>query len=155
MNPHLEYNGTTYEFEGTFSLRKSYEKEVQNKLKELIKSKGLTQEDLEELRDLQDIDTNTDIANLDDNTKNKLIKANRILSDINNDDINEKYCFLMLNQKYGIEKQEWNQMIEQYFNDYCDSISEVYEMLQKVIQLVFTRKASTPKKQKPSWVVEN
>lgn len=155
MNPYLEYDGQTYEFEANFTMRKAYEKEVQKNLRELIKKEGLTQNDIEEVQSLSNIDlANVDIKNLDDETKEKLLKANRILGDINNDDINDKYCFLMLNKKYGIDREEWNDILEQYYNDYCDNVAEVNEMLQKVIELVFTRKASTPKKPKPSWVVE-
>lgn len=154
MKPYLEYNGITYEFEANFQMRKLYEKEVRNNLKRLINNGQLSANDIKEIEELQKMNLDSSkIEELDEETKGKLVRISSILNEIDNNEINEKYCYLMLNQKYGIERKDWDQMLEQYYDDYCDSFDEVYEMLSKVIELVFTRKASTPKKKKLSWVV--
>lgn len=165
MIPYLEYNGETYEFEASLSLRREYDKATKKITTDLLKRKEISSQDLKDLEEAQNIRnelvksgfefTRENIEKLPEETKDKILKVYQIIEKMDTSSINEEFCFKMLNAKYGICKADWNQMLENYYNEYCDSTEEIDEMLAKVIELVFTQQVSKKKKNKMDWLKEN
>lgn len=157
MKPYIEYNEIKYEFEANFTLKREFDLEIQKRYNEMAKSGEVTQEELSNLKIVRDfILSNPNITEeeLEKNQemKERIIKYVPILDKLILNDIYEKYCYLMLEKKYGINKETWNKMLEQYFEDYCESTTELNELFSKVVEKVFTQMPSKKKKSKMDWM---
>lgn len=159
MKPFIEYNNNVYEFEANFKLKKEFEKEIQARYKSLLKEKVINQDDIKGIQEIQDYVKNN--PNLNEETlKNnpemleKISKYQPLLDSLILTDIYEKYCFKMLEIKYGIDEETWLKMNEQFYDDYCESIDELEQLYIKVIEKVFTQQVEMKtKKALPEWMV--
>lgn len=158
MKPYIDYNGTRYEFEADITMRRAMEKEIQIKNQKLLESKEITKEQLNQVKEFMKYkDTlinykEQDIEALPDEIKENFLSIAPILNKLDNTEIYEKYCFLMLKNRYGICQQEWNAILEYYYEEYCESTEDLDEFISRIIELVFTQKDSKPKKAKMDWL---
>lgn len=152
--PYLEYQGTKYEFEANFRLKREYDKEIKAEYTKAITSNFKTKEELEVLKELQEfVENNKEITpeQLDEEMIEKLTKAEKLINSISLTSIYENYCFKMLNNKYNISKLEFEEMLEGFADEY--GIEYVDILLQKVCEKVFTQVVEKKeKKALPSWM---
>lgn len=147
MIPYIEYQGTRYEFVANFRLKKEYDKDLKRivwKNRELINSQEIL-----ELQKFYNEHPNITDETLKENPEllNKLSKYDSI---INNDELNtlqERYCFKMLNIKYGTTEETWEKMQEEFVDNY--GMENLDLMFSKVIDLVFTLKVENNQMKKP------
>lgn len=161
MKPYIEYNNEKYEFEASLPLEREFNKAIQDRYKSMINSGDLTEEDIEEIKEIENfVKNNKDLTEkeLKENHKDiysKMIKYSPKMQSLILIDIYEEYCFKMLNIKYGIDKETWNKMIQQYYDEYCETLEEVDELFNKIIEIVFIEKQEKKKiKQKKTlaWI---
>lgn len=164
MTPYIEYKGKKYEFKSNFIIEKEFNNEIKDRYIELINQKGLNEQDLEEINTITEfIKNNSNYIQDEKKLKSeepemfeKIKKYLPILNALNVNDIYEKYCFKLLEKEYRITYEDWCKMLEQYYEDYCDTYDDVDTMISRVIELVFTQKALEKNKKKkpmPSWIV--
>lgn len=156
--PYIEHNGTTYEFEASFKLQREYNKEMQNNVIKAINDSGIDESKLEDIKEFQkklEENKDKDIELLKDkDLMNKLSEVVELTSNLDFSSTYEKYCFKMLNAKYGITQEEFDTMLEEFGNEY--GIEYVDIMLQKVCEKVFTRmgeKKQPSKKPLPKFMI--
>ena len=147
--PYIEHNGTTYEFEASFTLQREYNKEMQKNVIKAINNSGIDENKLEEIKKFQKLlegnkDKDIDLLK-NEELINKMTEIAELISNLDFTSTYEKYCFKMLNAKYNITKEEFDTMLEEFGNEY--GIEYVDIMLQKVCEKVFTR---TGEKEQPS-----
>ena len=158
MKPYIEYNGTRYEFEGNIEMRRELEKEIQRKNQKLLTSGEITKEQLNQVKEFMNYKETLinykeqDIESLPNEIKEKFLSIAPILNKLDNSEIYEKYCFLMLQNRYGICKAEWEAILQYYYDEYCESVEEIDEFISRIIELVFTQEDSKPKKAKMDWL---
>lgn len=157
MKPYIEYKGQKYEFEGNFNLRREFDKEIQQRYKDMYKNGDITEQDLKEIQIIEkyikenpNIDEET-LSN-DEEMSKRIMKYAPMMDSLILTDIYEKYCFKMLESKYSINKEQWNEMLEQYFEDYCETTEEIDILFNKVIEKVFIQKGEKKKKSLPTWM---
>ena len=156
--PYIEHNGTTYEFEASFKLQREYNKEMQNNVIKAINESGIDEEKLEDIKEFQkklEENKDKDIELLKDkDLMNKLSEVVELTSNLDFSSTYEKYCFKMLNAKYNITQEEFEEILEGFGNEY--GIEYVDIMLQKVCEKVFTRmgeKKQPSKKPLPKFMI--
>lgn len=152
--PYIEYNDKRYEFQANWKLRKEFNKEVQQAQLEV--AKGLSREEIEALEEAQRYTlehpnlTEKDMAELPKETQEKYLKLANILTKADLSSIYEKYCFKMLNTTYGITQEDFEEMLENFSEEY--GIAQVEILLQKVCEKVFTQAVEKEKKALPEWM---
>ena len=155
-NPYIEYKGKKYEFEANFKLKREFERERQNQLRKVVISKGISEKDYNEFNEIKlFIEENKEkgIEALNEKQKESLAKMFELLDTISLNELYEEYCFKMLNQKYGISKTEFEDLLEGLANEY-ESITFVDTFIQKVCEIVFTQVVENKqtKKALPDWM---
>lgn len=158
MKPYIEYNNKKYEFEANFTMKKEYEKEIQNRYNEMYKNGKITKDNLTDIEELNNFfkkygnDITEDVIKNNPEIREKLFRNKELIDNIYISDINEKFCFRMLKEKYGINEETWESMNEEYYEEYCNNISELEMLYSMICDKVFTQseKKETPKK-KPIW----
>ena len=156
--PYIEHNGTTYEFEASFTLQREYNKEMQKNVIKAINNSGIDENKLEEIKKFQKLlegnkDKDIDLLK-NEELINKMTEIAELISNLDFTSTYEKYCFKMLNAKYNITKEEFDTMLEEFGNEY--GIEYVDIMLQKVCEKVFTRmgeKKQPSKKPLPKFMI--
>lgn len=147
--PYIEHNGTIYEFEASFKLQREYNKEMQNNVFKALKNSGIDENKFEDIKEFQKIFEENKEKNVDlfknEELLNKMSEITELISKLDFTSTYEKYCFKMLNAKYDITKEEFEEMLEGFGNEY--GIEYVDIMLQKVCEKVFTQKGE---KKQPS-----
>ena len=149
--PYIEHNGNKYEFEASFTLKRQFDKETKDRTKKLLSSKKININEIEELRKF--VNENKDLTpdTLDEEAKEKLLSLSNVVDDLDTTDLYEKYCWLMLNQKYGISKLEFEAILEGLANDY--GMEFISTFVTKVCEKVFTQVGEKKeKKPLPSWM---
>ena len=149
--PYIEHNGNKYEFEASFTLKRQFDKETKDRTKKLLSSKKININEIEELRKF--VNENKDLTpdTLDEEAKEKLLSLSNVVDELDTVDLYEKYCWLMLNQKYGISKLEFEAILEGLANDY--GIEFISTFVTKVCEKVFTQVGEKKeKKPLPSWM---
>lgn len=148
MIPYIDYNGTRYEFKANFTLKKAYNKELKK-----IVSFNSNDYDKDEILKLQKF------TNENPTLTNEILQANPEMYELllkysmkvnNNEEIvalQEKYCYLMLKETYGIVEETWLKMQEQFANEY--GIENLELLFVKVIDIVFTQKVESNLQKKP------
>ena len=139
--------------------------DIEEENKQLRKKRKHTQEELDETKEkLEDIkefqkkleeNKDKDIELLKDkDLMNKLSEVVELTSNLDFSSTYEKYCFKMLNEKYNITQEEFEEILEGFGNEY--GIEYVDIMLQKVCEKVFTRmgeKKQPSKKPLPKFMI--
>ena len=152
--PYLEHKGKRYEFEANFRLKREYEKETQQRYRDSISKNIKSQNDIQRLQRLQQIyEENTELnpENISDELLEELESLLPLVDTISLIDIYEKYCFKMLNNKYGISKLEFEELLEGFADEYGYEYVDI--MLQKVCEKVFIKVVEKKeKKTLPSWM---
>ena len=153
QTPYIEYNGETYEFEASLTLKRMYDKDVQKEYRNCLTKANFTDKQVQDLEKIQKSfkgKDNVKIEELDENDVKLLLQFSTLLDNIDLNKIYEKYCFLMLEEKYGTTKEEFNSMLEGLANDYGVAFIDVF--VQKVCEKVFTQVEEKKKKALPSWM---
>lgn len=156
--PYIEHNGTTYEFEASFTLQREYNKEMQKNVIKAINESGIDENKLEEIKKFQKLLEGNKEKDIDllknEELINKMTEIAELISNLDFTSTYEKYCFKMLNTKYNITKEEFDTMLEEFGNEY--GIEYVDIMLQKVCEKVFTQmgeKKQPSKKPLPKFMI--
>ena len=119
-------------------------------------AKGLTREEVEALEEAQKYTlehpnlTEKDMAELPKETQEKYLKLANILTKADLSSIYEKYCFKMLNTTYEITQEYFEEMLDNFSEEY--GIAQVELLLQKVCEKVFTQAVEKDKKALPEWM---
>ena len=155
VKPYIEYKDEIYEFEANNSLKRAYQRDRKKLTVKYFANANLSEADIKNLDELQKlISEKEDITfnDLDDKTKAKLSKSYDVLIDFDLSELNEKYCYEMLKNKYDITKDVWEDMLEGLSSDYGYEFVDLF--LQKVCDNVFTQVAEKKKEKKalPSWM---
>lgn len=121
MIPYIEFNGKTYEFIATFRLQKEYRKELRSieaKFNsELLSSLG--NDGIAEIRKVQEAlskaKTEEEKNEIQNNTNLNLETMKLAIDNMEKQedilfDLNEKYCFEMINKKYNLNTSEWDEI---------------------------------------------
>lgn len=179
MKPYFEYEGQIYEFEANFSLQKKFRKEFQNilseKRKDIIGNFENDDFDFKQInlveKELKSLKEEILKSNLNEEEKQKLEKQKtmeilskypQFLKTLNNsqdlvsyenDDLNEKYCYLMIEKKYPNDISKYNKFIDELCSD--KGIEYVYQFFSAVINAVFTSVVQEAPHQKPSFKWES
>lgn len=148
MTPYIDYQGTRYEFVADFRLKKEYDKDLKR-----VVAKNRDYIDTNDILEIQKfLNENPSITEetLNNNPEmmEKILKYESIIN--NNEELmelQERYCFKMLNKKYGIDETTWEAMQEDFVNDY--GMENLDVMINKVIDIVFTRKVENNTQMKP------
>lgn len=153
--PYIEYKGKKYEFEANFSLKKQFDKDNKEMAMKIVKKGDIKnkQKDIAELEKFVKENPNITIDDLskDSEMLDKLEKLYDLTNDFNNSEFYEKYCFEMLENKYNINKETFEDMLNCFADDY--GIEYVYVLLQKVCEKVFTQQVGEKnKKPLPDWM---
>lgn len=155
--PYIEHNGNTYEFEASFKLKRQFDKENKENAKKLLTSKKLDSKKIKEIQELQkwvNENPNINIENLDEETRNKLLSLSDLVDTLESADIYEKYCYLMLKEKYDLSEKEFESILEGLANDYGFDFITIF--VTKVCEKVFTQVGEKKeKKTLPSWMNEH
>jgi hypothetical protein len=65
----------------------------------------------------------------------------------------EDAAFIMLNAKYGLERGEFNTLLDDYCKE-AGNVTEIYELLTAVMDVVFTESAGKPKTTNNAFLAE-
>lgn len=173
MKPYIEYKGKTYEFEADFLLDKEFKRTIQKEqekamsraLAKKVEESGLSEEEIKQLENdtrfvKEYISKNPKIDNASDlpiEVLEKLGNMSFLFDELDLIPIYQEFCYKMLKNKYDITRPMWKDMLEQYYEEYCEDYNELYELFNRVIELVFTDTASqklekTKKKPKMDWL---
>ena len=150
--PYIEYNGQKYEFEANFTLKRNYDKDFKNTLKDLFLSNEISQNDYSKIQKYQKKVLEKEINSFEDLTdemKKELADMLNITEKLSLTNLYEKYCFEMLKQKYDIDYETFQKMLEDFAEEYGYDYVDI--LLQKVCEKVFTRVVEK-KKTLPSWM---
>lgn len=165
MIPYLEYEGKKYEFIASMQLKLDFEKAVQEynaeNLTKFQEENNLSNEEMQEYRNglkkifnyvqahktnaLEDLEKNVEM-------QEEILKYGKLVDKLDLSKVYREYCFKCLQERYGIDDELWEKMLNQYYEDYCDSYSEVQIMINKVIEIVFTRGVKAKKKTPMNWM---
>lgn len=163
MKPYIEFKGEKLEFEANFKLQKEFRKEYQiiarsnqnileiidpnelnslnkdiQKLKKGAKDKELTQEEIES-------------ATLEYLAKYPSLRQfNNFASQDVMDDLYDKYCELMIENKYS--HISWEEVRETIVQE--DGIGYYYQLCESIIKTVFSSVVEVAPQQKPSFAWE-
>ena len=152
--PYIEYNGDKYEFEASFTLKRKFDKEIKEEYTKSFIKNNINKEQIEEIEKLQKLfENNSELKaeDLDEETKLKLLSLSDLIEKLDYSSVYEKYCYLMLKEKYDISKEEFELMLEQFANEY--GFEFIDTLTQKVCEKVFTRVGEKKtKKTLPSWM---
>ena len=152
--PYIEVDGKIYEFEATFNIKREYDRDTKKMYMSAIEETGLTENELEELTQLQKyIEENPEmeVRNLSADKKEQLKRLFKISSNLDLMPLYEKYCFKMLENKYKINKDEFYEILDGFANKYGMEYVDV--LLQKVCEKVFTQTVEKNQKNTlPSWM---
>lgn len=150
MKPYIEHNGVVYEFEANFTLKREYDREYQNCLRNSILEEGLTAEQYNEFKEISDyVEKNKEegFDKLSKEQKEKLANMINIVDKFSYLDLYDKYCYKMLNDKYKMTRQQYELMLEGLAEEY--GISFVDKFIQKVCDKVFTQQVEKKQNKKP------
>lgn len=155
--PFIEHNGMTYEFESGMQLRLLYNKAIQTKVLQSLQNaeNDYTQQEILELQSFQEDISKGKIKEEDflnnEELKIKMAKYLDIVTTIDLFEVNLEFCFKMLNIKYKMKKEQFDDLIGGLMEDYGD---EAIGIINEICNQVFT-KATVEKKTKkplPSWM---
>lgn len=155
--PYIEYQGNKYEFEASFGLKREYENAIKAKYSQLYANDKFDEKELNEMKKF--VEENKELKN-EDLKENKEIKVKlsiyfNYIAQINPFDVQYEYCFKMLNKKYGIDKEYFDEMLNSYAEDF--GMDFIDELIGKVCEKVFTQVGvkntqAKEKKARPSWM---
>lgn len=154
--PYIEYNDKTYEFEANRTLQRAYNKEIKKFYTNQIKNNILSTKDYKNYEELQKYvneHPNMSIEEFEKNEdlRNKFIALSETIANTEAPEINEKYCRLMLKNKYNLSDEELNAIIDDLYDNYGIEIADT--IMQKVCEKVFTTvEEKTTKKPLPTWM---
>lgn len=157
----LEVGNNTYEFSASMKLKMMYDKDVQAfVLKKLKQSeRNYTTKEMEDLQVfIEDVEkgkiTEKDILENED-MQNKLATHLELINEIDTFEINYKYVFKMLNEKYGLKEDQYEKWLQEVANDYGEE--EVTTIIYGICNAVFTKAVENKtqaKKSLPSWIMK-
>ncbi len=152
--PYIEYEGKKYEFQASWSLRREYNRTTQEVL---LKSKqNLNEDDTKNIEEIMKyVEKNPelsqkDILDMPNEIKEKMADTYEKLVSLDLTSVYEEFCFRMLKETYGIDKQTFEKMLVQFSDDYGMQYVDV--LLQKACEQVFTPAVEKPKKPLPEWM---
>ena len=152
--PYIEHNGNKYEFEASFTLKRQFDKEIKSEAKKLLNNNNFNKEKIKEIQELQDFvqnNQNINLENLDEKTTKKLLALSDLVDTLDTSLVYEKYCYIMLKEKYDLSIQEWEEILEGLADDY--GMDFITTFVTKVCEKVFTKVGEKKeKKALPSWM---
>lgn len=153
--PYIEYNNKKYEFNANWKLKKEFNKSIQNAYANIRLS--LTDEELNVFEEVKKFTEEhptlkeNDLMALPKEMKEKYIKLLNTMQSIDLSSIYEEYCFKMLNEEYQITKEEFEEILNNFSEEYGFEYVEI--LLQKVCEKVFTQVVEKKeKKPLPEWM---
>lgn len=151
--PYIEYKGKKYEFEASFTLKREFDRQRQSDIRKALIKSGVTEKDYEKFKKIQDfIEENKEkgLDALTNEQKDLLASMFDLLNDISLNELYDEYCYKMLNRTYGMQRSEFNSLLEGLANEY--GIGFVDTLVQKVCEKVFTPMVeSVQEKPLPNW----
>lgn len=152
--PYIEHNGTIYEFEANFTLRREFERDKQSEIRKALLKTGVNETQYKKFKELEEFITKNQEKGLDalnEQQKEELSNMFELVDSLNFTDLYDTYCFKMLNRKYNISRLEFEEMLEEFAKNY--GIEYVDILVQKVCDKVFTQTVEKEeKKTLPSWI---
>ena len=152
--PYIEHNGTKYEFEASFTLKRQFDKETKEEYRKIMIDNNINENEIKKIQELQKfVEENQDlnIESLDEEMTSKLLSIQEVVMKLNINHLYEKYCYLMLRAKYDISITEWEEILEGLAEDY--GFDFIDKFTQKVCEKVFMKKEEKKeKKTLPSWM---
>lgn len=153
--PYIEYNNERYEFEGTNSLKRQYQRELKQAYLEKYRNNIINEKDYKKFQDLQKkVENNPNLKeeDLENNQelRNELIDLAKFIDNVETPELNEKYCRLMLKNKYNLTENELNNIIDDLYDNY--GIENADTIMKKVCEKVFTIGEEKSKKPLPNWI---
>lgn len=149
-NPYVEYKGKKYEFVADFLMKREFDREKQNEVRKCLIKSGITEKDYEKFNKIQDfIEENQEkgLEKLNEEQKELLLQMFDLLEYVSLTELYEKYCFKMLEKKYNLTRNDFNNILEGLAEDY--GISFVDTFIQKVCEKVFTQAVEKEQNKKP------
>lgn len=161
MIPTLEVNGKTYEFKVDFTIKRMYDKDVQNLvIQRLNESKeNYTPQEIIELNSFIEKIEKEEITQ-EDILKNKDLQERMaryldILYTLDAFQVNSEYVFKMLNKNYKMKRDEYEQFLIDLEEEYGSDNAE--RAINEICNAVFTtsvEKEAKTKKSLPSWMTK-
>lgn len=153
--PYIEHNGTIYEFEADFMLRREFERDKQSEVRKAILNSGMSEDQYKDFKEIQDfIEKNQEkgLSSLSNDQKEKLSNMFDIIDNLNFVDLYDTYCFKMLKNKYNITRFEFNQILEGFAEEFGMEYVDI--LVQKVCDKVFTQQVEKKQEKKtlPTWM---
>ena len=152
--PYIEYNDNKYEFEASFTLKRQFDKEIKETTQTLLINNNIDEKQvhkIEKLKKFIEENPNLNVENMDEQTKSEILSLSGLVSKLDLTSIYEKYCYLMLKEKYDISKNEFEKMLEGLAEDYGYEFINTFVF--KVCEKVFTQVGEKKtKKTLPSWM---
>lgn len=153
--PYIEHNEKIYEFEANFTLKREFEREKQSETRKLVLATGLNEEQYQEYQEIQKfIEEHKEegLQKLSNKQKQTLSSMFELIDNLNFTDLYDKYCFKMLNKKYNITREEFEEILEGLSEDYGMEFVDVF--VQKVCDTVFTQPVEKKQNKKPlpTWM---
>lgn len=154
--PNIEYQGKIYEFKANFELKLNFNKEVKllTQKKSLEIKNNFSNDELKAFEKLEKLVVSgkitEEVLEKDEELQKEISRFSDLLNALDTSDIAYKYCYLMLKNRYGISEETFEDMLNDFANDY--GIDNVSLMLSKVIEKVFTQQVEESKKPLPTWM---
>lgn len=151
--PYVEYKGKKYEFEADFPLKRQFDRERQSEIRKSLLKSGVTEKAYNEFNEIKTfIEQNQEKGYdaLSEKQKETLAKMFDLTDKVSLVSLYDEYCFKMLNKKYGMNRDEFNSLLEGLANKY--GISFVDTFVEKVCEKVFTQVVESEKAETlPNW----
>lgn len=157
--PYIEFNDKIYEFEANRNLQRAYNKDLQTAYAKKIVEGAVTKKDYETYEELEKYvkeNPNFTIDDLekDEKLRNKFLGILDLMGQVETPEVNEKYCRLMLQNKYHLNNEELDDIINDLYDSY--GVQTADAIMKAVCEKVFTTvEEQSYKKPLPTWMQEN